>query len=116
MGSVDEQLERDVQVDTRFLLANERTLLAWTRTALALVAGGVGIHQFGNKIAAQTFLAAASIVLGGLAVVVGAMRYRSADRAIRRAELPPHGGTPLLLAGVVLVMTGALLVAILVDP
>lgn len=43
------------------------------------------------------------------------MRYRSADRVIGRDELPPHGETPLLLAGVVLVIAVALLVAILVD-
>ncbi len=28
-------------IDYRFSLANERTFLAWTRTALALIAGGV---------------------------------------------------------------------------
>ena len=29
------------RLDYRFSLANERTFLAWTRTALALIAGGV---------------------------------------------------------------------------
>ena len=32
--------------DYRFTLANERTFLAWIRTALALLAGAVGIDQF----------------------------------------------------------------------
>jgi putative membrane protein len=32
--------------DHRFSLAHERTLLAWLRTALALVAGGVAMTQF----------------------------------------------------------------------
>jgi putative membrane protein len=31
--------------DYRFTLANERTFLAWIRTALALLAGGVLLHQ-----------------------------------------------------------------------
>jgi putative membrane protein len=32
--------------DYRFSLANERTFLAWIRTALALLAGGVLLEQF----------------------------------------------------------------------
>ena len=31
--------------DYRFTLANERTFLAWIRTALALIAGGVAVVQ-----------------------------------------------------------------------
>ncbi|NUU26153.1 MAG: DUF202 domain-containing protein, partial [Streptomycetaceae bacterium] len=32
--------------DYRFTLANERTFLAWIRTALSLLAGGVAVVQF----------------------------------------------------------------------
>ncbi len=32
--------------DPRFTLANERTFLAWVRTALALLAGGIAIEAF----------------------------------------------------------------------
>ncbi|MFC7482946.1 YidH family protein [Luedemannella flava] len=35
-------------IDVRFLLANERTLLAWLRTALALMAGGVALAQLAH--------------------------------------------------------------------
>ena len=35
----------DLDVDARFLLANERTLLAWVRTSLTLLAAGVGTLQ-----------------------------------------------------------------------
>ena len=34
-----------VEPDVRFTLANERTFLAWNRTALALVVAGLGIVQ-----------------------------------------------------------------------
>ena len=36
--------------DARFLLANERTLLAYVRTALTLQAGGIGVLQFVTRI------------------------------------------------------------------
>ena len=36
--------------DYRFSLANERTFLAWIRTALALLAGGVLLDQFSTKL------------------------------------------------------------------
>jgi putative membrane protein len=48
--------------DPRFSLANERTFLAWIRTALALLAGGVGLealqipHQAGFRVAAAGVL------------------------------------------------------------
>ena len=35
----------DTEPDVRFTLANERTFLAWNRTALALVVAGLGIVQ-----------------------------------------------------------------------
>src|SRR5580693_7269082 len=35
----------ETEPDPRFTLANERTFLAWSRTALALVAAGLGIVQ-----------------------------------------------------------------------
>ncbi|MGB6454192.1 MAG: DUF202 domain-containing protein, partial [Streptosporangiaceae bacterium] len=35
----------ETEPDARFTLANQRTFLAWSRTALALVAAGLGIVQ-----------------------------------------------------------------------
>lgn len=37
--------EPGTEPDYRFTLANERTFLAWIRTALALIAGGVAVAQ-----------------------------------------------------------------------
>ncbi|HEY3465651.1 MAG TPA: DUF202 domain-containing protein, partial [Amycolatopsis sp.] len=53
--------------DYRFTLANERTFLAWLRTALGLLAGGVAVHQLVPK------PAAASAVLAGVCVVLAAV-------------------------------------------
>ena len=38
--------KNDLDIDIRFLLANERTLLAWVRTGLTLIAGGVASPVF----------------------------------------------------------------------
>ena len=45
--------------DYRFTLANERTFLAWIRTALALLAGGVLLHQFASTLEPRVVLAIA---------------------------------------------------------
>ena len=39
--------------DYRFTLANERTLLAWLRTGLALVAGGVAVATYAPDLGAR---------------------------------------------------------------
>jgi putative membrane protein len=69
-------------VDYRFILANERTFLAWLRTGLALVAGGVALDQFvavasGSELV--RWLAIATIGLGALVGVVGIVRWRQVD-------------------------------------
>ena len=40
-----DDLDEGVDPDPRFTFANERTFLAWIRTALALVAGGLAVTQ-----------------------------------------------------------------------
>jgi putative membrane protein len=107
--------QREPEIDARFLLANERTVLAWTRTALALVAGGVAINQFGSKVAGQTLLSVLLILAGAAGGLIGARRYAVADRSIRRGELPPRGFAPEVVSVGVAVIALALLVAILAD-
>ncbi len=105
----------DAPTDARFLLANERTLLAWVRTSLALVAAGVGVHQFGTKVAGNTAIAVLLLLAGVTSAVTGTVRFRAADRAIRAGLLPPPGRTPTLLAIAVSVIAAVLLVSVVVD-
>lgn len=74
--------------DVRFLLANERTLLAWIRTAIAVIAGGVALMQFGGG-SVHTVIGISAIVLGAALASIGYIRFKGADKAIRRGELPP---------------------------
>lgn len=101
--------------DARFSLANERTFLAWARTGLALLAGGVALEALALPIEAGLRLAASVllIVLGGLAPALAWWGWARAERAMRRADpLPPPVGFVLLVAGVaaaaVLVLVGLL--------
>jgi putative membrane protein len=105
----------DAQTDTRFLLANERTLLAWIRTALALVATGVGVHQFGTRVAGNTAIAILLLLAGVASGVTGTIRFRAADRAIRSGRVPPQGRTPTVLAAAITLIGVLMLVAVVVD-
>ena len=87
----------DLDVDARFLLANERTLLAWVRTALTLLAAGVGTLQLIED-EWRTGPGLGLLLLGAAAAFVGLARYRSAYAAIRRGALPPAGRGPALVA------------------
>jgi putative membrane protein len=107
--------EEGVEPDPRFTLANERTFLAWVRTGLALLAGGVALGVLappgpgGLRFVASVAL----IVLGVLAPVQGWFSWVRDERAMRRGEplTAPLSMSPL--AGGVLVV-GLLLLAALV--
>lgn len=75
--------------DYRFSLANERTFLAWIRTALALLAGGVALDQFATRLGPHWVLVAIAIGLAALSAVLcgGAyLRWRSNEIAMRHAR------------------------------
>lgn len=93
--------EPDVEVDYRFLLANERTFLAWMRTALGLVAGGVALDQFvrveqGESVVVS--IAVATILAGALAAVTGTVRWARTDAAMR-AGRPVARSSALIVIG-----------------
>ncbi|GAA2544482.1 DUF202 domain-containing protein [Pseudonocardia hydrocarbonoxydans] len=96
--------------DYRFTLANERTFLAWVRTALALVAGAVAlaglVPDLGPAVVREV-LTAVLLVLA-LAVTAGAyLRWDGAERALREGRPLPVGLLPRLLVGGLLVVVVA---------
>ena len=90
--------------DPRFTLANERTLLAWIRTALALVGAGVVIDAVDIDVseAARRVVGAILVSLGGLAAAAAWLRWAATERALRHARpLPGAVLTIVLVAGLV---------------
>ena len=84
--------------DYRFSLANERTLLAWIRTALALLAGGVLLEQFATHLEPHAVLVGLAIGLATLAAVLSATASASAMPASQRpAEPRPASPISLLI-------------------
>jgi len=85
----NEQLD----VDIRFLLANERTLLAWIRTSLTVEAGGLALATVHKQ---HEFVGIIVLLLGGMVALIGYHRYQAAERSIRAHHLPPTGAGPAL--------------------
>jgi putative membrane protein len=101
--------------DYRFTLANERTLLAWLRTGLALVAGGVAVASYVPALGVSWGGGAVGLALvatGLGTALAGYRRWRRNERATA-ADAPLSGG-PEVPALVTLVAAVVLLVAVLV--
>ncbi|MCA1190797.1 YidH family protein [Saccharopolyspora sp. 6V] len=88
--------------DPRFTLANERTFLAWIRTALALMAAGVGVEALNAAMSPgpdplRTSLAVLLLLAGVVCSVAAFGRWMTMERALRRkAPLPPPKLAPVL--------------------
>ena len=108
-SGVEHQLadgQRALDVDYRFILANERTFLAWMRTALGLVAGGVALDQFvavASRSRILGLIAVGIIALGAVVAVVGIIMWRRTDAAMFDGRpLPRTRAVPILGAVFVL--------------
>lgn len=86
--------------DPRFTLANERTFLAWTRTSLAFLAGGIALgafplEQISDEV--RTLTAIFVVTVGVLISGGAAVRWLRVERAMRHGRpLPIPGIVPLL--------------------
>ena len=91
--------------DPRFTFANERTFLAWSRTALALVVAGLGIVQllppFPGVPAGRHLLGVPLIVLGAVLAVVAYGEWVLSQRALRRGQPLPRSVMPWILAAAI---------------
>lgn len=104
--------------DYRFSLANERTFLAWLRTGLALIAGGLAAAQFLPPLPLahlREVIAIALLVLGGTVAVRAVDHWARTERAIRLGEDLPTSRFPAVLALTVGLGALLLVVAVLVG-
>lgn len=104
--------------DYRFTLANERTFLAWIRTALALMAGGVAVIQFVPSFGLSGARHAIGLALVALGGIVAAGSYRHWDRnerAMRMGHRLPVSLLPRLLTAALAVVAAAVIAVVLAE-
>ncbi|MFD7307357.1 YidH family protein [Promicromonospora sp. NPDC059942] len=101
--------------DARFTLANERTFLAWIRTALALVAGGVALETLGLDLQPGLRLAASLvlIVAGTALPLIAWAGWMRVERALRNGSVLPSSIVGVVLAIVVAVVGVLVLLGVL---
>ncbi|MBF8185052.1 DUF202 domain-containing protein [Nonomuraea sp. K274] len=110
MGNVQQEQAKDggSEPDVRFTFANERTFLAWSRTALALVIAGLAIVQvlppFAGLPGGRRMLALPLIVLGALLPGGAYLEWRRNQRAMRHGRRLPRSSLPRVLVIVVTVV------------
>jgi len=99
-------------------LANERTLLAWQRTALTVVGLGFLVDRFAFDSAdtgVSALLGMGLIVLGAALSVVGLQRYLRTEREIDTASYRTSLLAHLFLTGAIVVGAAALAVYLITD-
>lgn len=102
--------------DYRFTLANERTFLAWVRTALALMAAGVAVVQFvPGLLVVRHALGFVLITMGGILAAASYAQWGRNERAMRLGEQLPRSGIPRLVAIVLSLSAFTALVLAIVD-
>jgi putative membrane protein len=105
--------------DPRFTFANERTFLAWSRTALALVVAGLGVVQllppFPGVPWGRHVLGVPLIVFGAVVAVAAYSEWVRSQRALRHGQPLPRSVMPQLLAAVITVIAVIAAVVVLVS-
>lgn len=92
--------------EARDHLANERTFLAWVRTALGIVGLGVlvvkvlDIETLASEIAGLSLIA-----LGALSLVYGSWRYMRVATLLSEGRFPVARRGPMLVGGLALALT-----------
>ena len=105
--------------DARFTFANERTFLAWSRTALALVVAGLAIVQllppFPGVPVGRHLLGLPLIALGAVLAVTAYTEWVRNQHALRRGEPLPRSVLPWILSATVTLIAIIAAVVLLIS-
>ncbi|HWJ62691.1 MAG TPA: DUF202 domain-containing protein [Acidimicrobiales bacterium] len=96
----NELVQEGAAPDPRMTFANERTFLAWIRTSLALIAGGLGVDAFAHDLPdwSRTLLASVLVIIGGILGASAFRRWLQAELAMRRDEPLPPSRSPQIVS------------------
>lgn len=103
MPETDEPVP-EVEPDVRFSYANERTFLAWNRTALAMVTAGLAVTQLLPPFdvpGGRRMIGLPLIIAGTIVAIASFTQWQRNERAMRRGEPLPNSILPALVAVVV---------------
>jgi putative membrane protein len=108
----------ELEPDYRFTLANERTFLAWQRTALGLLAAAVAVVQLVPELAVSGARHVLGAVLAALAIITagaGMRRWSRVDTAMRRGLPLPRHYLPRALAMGLALVSAIVFVLVIVE-
>jgi putative membrane protein len=108
---IDGSMTDNDRPDERFTLASERTFLAWMRSSLALLAGGLAMIHLVPEFSTgwvRTTLGLILIGLAAAAALVGLRRWSQVEKALREgAPMPPPHELRLFAVALTVVALGA---------
>ena len=111
-------LDVGTEPDPRFSYANERTFLAWCRTALALMTAGLAITQLlpGFDLPGGRRLVGLPLIAAGVVLATGSLvQWVRSERAMRLGQPLPRSPLVPAVAGVVALSAALALVLVVAD-
>lgn len=103
-ATADADLVIDEDPDVRFSYANERTFLAWNRTALAMVTAGLAVTQLLPPFevpGGRRMIGLPLILIGTLVAIASFFQWQRNEAAMRAHRPLPKSILPALVAAVV---------------
>lgn len=91
--AIEDHDDVGIDPDPRLSFANERTFLAWIRTAMTLVAAGIAVGQLvnaGDLSSGNRALALAMLAAGATLAIASYRRWRACERAMRQRQPLPQ--------------------------